>query len=103
MVILGLALVVVGVLAILAAVLETEISGDAVDYVVFDVTATGLFLIGLGAGLALMWGFAAMRFGAKRGLARRRENKRLTELSEKLDRVEAERRADGSDKDDVNL
>ena len=47
----------------------------------------------------MLWGFTIAKFGMKRGLQRRKESKQLTELSEKLDRVEAERREDSDEHD----
>ena len=59
-----------------------------------DLHGTTIFLIGVGAGVAVLWGFTLVKFGIKRGLQRRRESKQLSELSEKLEKVEAERRDD---------
>ena len=56
-----------------------------------------VFFIGLAAGVAVLWGFSIIRFGIKRSMQRRRERKQLTELSEKLERVEGERRDDDTD------
>src|SRR5688572_2069881 len=96
MVILGLLLVVVGALAILAGLLAIDGSAELLGS---EVHGTALFLIGVGAGVAVLWGFTIAKFGMKRGLQRRRESKQLTELSEKLDRVEAERREDADEHD----
>ena len=95
MVLIGLALVVVGALAVVAAVFGTDLNLGVIEFLGIDVSPMALFLIGLGSGLSIMWGLSVMKFGTKRGLARRRENKRLAELSDKLGKVEAERRSDG--------
>ena len=102
MVILGLVLIIVGALAVVIAVFGTDVSGGVIEFLGIDVSPMTLFLLGLGSGLAIMWGLSVTRFGTKRGLARRRENKRLSELSEKLDKVEADRRADGPDDKDLD-
>jgi predicted RND superfamily exporter protein len=95
MVLVGVALVVFGALAVVSAVFGTDINDGVIEFLGIDVSPMTLFLIGLGSGLSIMWGLSVMKFGTKRGLARRKENKRLSELSEKLGKVEAERRADG--------
>ena len=56
---------------------------------------TESFFVGVAAGAAILWGFSILKWGTKRSLAHRRERKELTELNQKLERVEAERRADG--------
>ena len=91
MVILGLLLVLVGVLAVIVALFEA--SGDVV---VFgnDLTAATVFLFGVGAGVAILFGISVIKFGTRRSLQRRRESKELSELSAKLEKVEAERRDD---------
>ena len=82
----------VGALAVVAAVLTAD--GTNVELLGLDVTALGLYLIGLGSGLAILWGFSISKWGTKRSLRQRRESKQLSELSEKLDRAEADRRGD---------
>jgi hypothetical protein len=94
MVLLGLILVLLAGLAIVAALFTAQVNGSNVEFLGVDVGPVALFLVGLGAGLAIWWGFWLFKSGSKRSLARRREQKRLNELSEKLDRVEADRRAD---------
>jgi hypothetical protein len=92
----GLVLMVVGALAVVAAVFTAD--GTSVELLGLDVTALGMYLIGLGSGLAILWGFTISKWGTKRNLRQRRESKQLSELSEKLDRAEAERRSDDDDK-----
>jgi Zn-dependent protease with chaperone function len=96
MLILGLLLVAAGVLLLLAAVFTAETTGvgAAVEIVGTEVGAVTLFLLGLGAGIAILWGLSLTKFGARRSLRQRREQQRLTKLSEQLDEVEAERRRD---------
>jgi hypothetical protein len=93
MLILGLLLILFGSLVVLAAVFDLETT--SVEMVGLDLNALTVFFLGVAAGLAILWGFGILKFGTRRSLQRRRESKKLTELSEKLDRVEAERRAEG--------
>lgn len=97
MLLLGLILIALGALVIVAAVFTVEIVGGDIELIGLEVSPLGLFLIGLAAGVAILWGFALFKWGTKRGLARRREQKQLSELSEKLDRADAERRHDIGD------
>lgn len=97
MLILGLVLVGAGAALIVAAVFTAEVSGGQLEVLGLEVGAVTLFLLGVAAGLAILWGFTIGKFGARRSMRQRRENNRLNELSEKLDRVEAERRGDADD------
>lgn len=94
MVILGLLLIGLGAIAILAAVL---VSNGSAELLGMDLSALTIFLSGVFAGAFLLWGFAILKYGTKRGLRHRKERKQLTELSEKLDRVEADRSSDTDD------
>ncbi len=94
MLLLGLILIALGALAIVAAVVTVELVGGDIELIGIELTPLGLFLIGVAAGAAVLWGFDIFKWGTKRGLARRREQKQLNELSEKLDRADAERRHD---------
>ena len=87
MLLLGLILIAVGGLAIVAAVFATDDDGK-LQYLGQDVSGLTLFLIGLGAGVAIWWGFSVFKWGTKRGWARRKEQKKMEDLSEKLGRVE---------------
>ncbi|MBZ5739107.1 hypothetical protein [Nocardioides mangrovi] len=87
--VLGLILIALGALAIIAAVGTVDGSTELLGVGIGDLT---LFLIGVGSGVALLLGFSLTKWGTKRSLRHRRESKRLGELSEKLDRQEAERR-----------
>ena len=97
MVILGLVLIALGGLAIVTAVFATEIDNGQLAYLSIDVSPLVLFLIGVASAVAILWGFSITKFGGKRSWARRREEKRLTELSEKLDTGDARRRMDVDD------
>lgn len=94
MVVLGLILLAAGVATILAGVLTAENAVGVVQVLGVDVGATALFLLGLASGVAVLLGLVLVRVGARRSLQARREHKKLEELSQKLDAVEAERRRD---------
>ena len=92
MVILGLVLIALGALAIVLGVFTSEVDGGEVQIVGQDLSPAALFLIGVAAAVAIWWGLWILKSGSKRSWARRKEQKRLEELSEKLNVVEAERR-----------
>ena len=92
MVVLGLILIGLGAVAILAALFTVE--GSNVELLGTDISAMALFFIGLGAGLAIVWGFGFTKWGTKRTLRQRRESKQLEELHEKLEKHEAAERRD---------
>jgi hypothetical protein len=91
MVILGLLLIALGGLTIVGAVLASD--GD-VSLLGFDMSALTIFLVGVVAGAFILWGFTILKYGTKRELRQRKERKKLNELSEKLDRAEADRRSE---------
>lgn len=97
MVILGLVLIVLGALAILAGIVLTDVEGGHVEFLGIEMSAAALFLIGVVAGLAVLWGFGILKYGTKRELKQRKESKRLNKLNEKLNKVEAERRAEDAE------
>ena len=97
MLILGVLLIVAGVAVILAAVFTAEVTGGQLEIIGIEIGAVVLFILGVASAAAIMWGFSIGKFGARRSLRQRRENNRLEELSQKLDRVEAERRKDPDD------
>jgi len=94
MVVLGLLLIAAGALGIVAAVFTAE---GTVELLGTDISALAIYLVGLGSGLAIWWGFSIGKFGTKRTLRQRRESKRLAELSEKLDKHEEDRADDVKD------
>ena len=94
MFILGLLLVVAGAAVIVAAVFTAEVTGGHIEIAGIEVGAVTLFILGVAATVAILWGFSIGKFGARRSMRQRREDNRLQELSEKLDRVEADRRRD---------
>jgi len=88
MLLLGLILIALGGLAVVAAVFTAELNDGKIEYLGQDLSALALFLVGLGAGVVILWGFSIFKWGTKRGWARRKEQKKMEELSQKLDRVE---------------
>src|SRR3954464_14827280 len=96
MVVLGLLLIAAGALGIVAGVFTAD---GTVELLGTDISALALFLVGLGSGIAIWWGFSIGKFGTKRTLRQRRESKQLNELSEKLEKREADRDEDSSDED----
>jgi len=99
MVLLGFVLIGAGALVIVSAVFTAEMNGTALEVVGLSVSPLGLFLLGVGAGLAILWGFGILKYGTKRTLRQRRESKKLEELSEKLEVADRERRRDNDDAD----
>ena len=94
MVVIALVLILLGALAIVFAFAFTD-AGTGGTYLGVDVNILSAFLIGVAAGAAIVWGLWILKWGTKRTLAHRRERKELSQLNAKLERVEAERRADG--------
>ncbi len=95
MVILGLLLIILGAIAILSAVFVSQGSAELLG---IDMSSLSIFLVGVAAGAAILWGYSILKWGTRRGLEHRRERKKLNELSTKLDQVEAERNT-GNDSD----
>ena len=94
MFVIGLLLMLFGALAVVGALFAS--SGTA-EYLGVDVSSLGIFLVGLGAGVAILWGWTISKFGVKRSLQHRRESKQLQELSDKLDKVDEDKRRDVDD------
>jgi len=94
MVILGLVLIALGALAIVCGVFASEIVGTKLQLLGQDVSPATLFLVGVAAAVAIWWGLWIFKSGSKRSWARRKEHKRLEELSDKLDSVDSNRRMD---------
>ena len=93
MVILGLVLILGGTVAILAAVFTASGSTQLVG---LDLKALTIYFVGVGSAVAIMWGWSLFTHGTKRSLKQRKERRHLAELSEKLERVESERRAEAA-------
>src|SRR5690348_6834680 len=102
MVVLGLLLMALGAVAVVGALFTAEGSTQLFG---LDISAMAMFFVGLGAGLAIVWGFGFSKWGTKRTLRQRRESKQLSELHEKLEKREkreAEERTDDRDRQDRN-
>jgi uncharacterized membrane protein len=105
MVLFGLVLVILGVLLALAGLFGTGYDYDSHNnfqstrFLGINVDPAALVVIGIIAGALVVIGLWIMKVGAQLGWKHRKEQKRLDELSEKLDRAEAERRARGEDED----
>jgi zinc transporter ZupT len=98
MVILGLVLLGVGAVVIVVGVLTSDAgTSGTVMLAGFDMNPTTLFLLGVAAGSTVLVGLLTLKMGAKHQLRLRREHRELTKLSEKLDRVEAENKAEEPD------
>ncbi len=97
MVFLGLLLILLGALVIVAVVFD--IDSIRVELLGAEISALALFLLGVASGVAILWGFGILKFGTKRSLRHRREQKELAELNAKLDRADAEERKDDGDRD----
>ncbi|MEO6511822.1 MAG: hypothetical protein ABIO16_12570 [Nocardioides sp.] len=98
MFVIGLLLMLAGALAIVAALFAS--SGTA-EFLGIDLSAVGIFLVGLAAGLAILWGWTISKFGVKRSLQHRRESKQLQQLSDKLDKVDEDKRRDVDDNNTI--
>jgi hypothetical protein len=92
MLILGVLLIAVGAAVIISAVFTAEVTGGQIEIIGIEVGAVTLFVLGVAAAVAILWGFSIGKFGARRSWRQRRENNKLEELSQKLDRVESDRR-----------
>ena len=90
MVVLGLALLLFGAIAVLAAVFVSE-PGTGGELLGFGVTTLQAFLVGLAAGAALLWGFTLLRWGTRRTLAHRQERKDLGRRNQQLLQEQAAR------------
>jgi hypothetical protein len=94
MLVLGLVLLVIGVLVLLAGIFTAGDAGNA-SLIGIHLGATAVFLLGVFAGVAILWGLSLSKFGGKRQLRQRKEQRRLQGLAAKLERIEDGRREDG--------
>lgn len=94
MLLLGLVVLVVGVIGLVLSFFGASIDYQhrSAELMNWDVAPGTLVLWGAGSTLLVVLGLWMMKAGAKQGWRRRKEQKRLSELSEKLDQVELERR-----------
>ena len=103
MVLLGLVVLVIGVIGLVLSFFGASIdyTHRSAEIMNWDVAPGTLVLWGAVSTLLSVLGLWMMKAGAKQGWKRRKEQKRLTELSEKLDEVELERRRNDRSDDDV--
>ena len=94
MFVVGLLLILFGALAILAAFFSSD---ETAVFLGWDLSALAIFLIGLAAGVAILWGYSFAKLGIKRTIQHRRESKQLQELSDKLDKVDEDKRREVDD------
>lgn len=94
MLLLGLLLIAIGVVLAIGGVFGSGVTLGQAEFMGIDVSPTALFLIGVAAGVLVLFGLSVTRFGARRELKQRKEQKKLDELSKKLDRAEEGRRRD---------
>ena len=85
MVILGLLLIIFGAIAVLSAVFVSEGSGELLG---IDMSTLAIFLVGVAAGAALLWGYSILKWGTKRSIEHRRERKKINKLSNRLEEVD---------------
>ena len=100
MVILGLILIALGALAIVCGLFTARIDDGNLQLLGQDISPVALFLIGVGSAVAIWWGLWIFKAGTKRSWARRKEHKRLEDLSQKLDDVDDRRRMDVEERKD---
>jgi hypothetical protein len=96
MVVFGLVLVALGAVVIVLGLFTSEVKFEdneaTVEIANVNLSTEGLFLAGVIAAALILVGLWAVKLGAKMTWKHRKEQKRLNELSEKLDKVELERR-----------
>lgn len=94
MVLLGLALIVLGAIAILAVVYSSD-PGQGGEILGFGVTTLESFVVGVATGAALLLGLSILKWGTRRSITHRRERKQLAERNAELERAQAEQRKGG--------
>jgi steroid 5-alpha reductase family enzyme len=96
MVVFGLVLIALGAVVIVLGLFTSEVKFEdneaTVEIANVNLSTEGLFLAGVIAAALILVGLWAVKLGAKMTWKHRKEQKRLNELSEKLDKVELERR-----------
>jgi hypothetical protein len=95
MLVFGLVLIVLGALVLLGGAFATGHDLDGATFLGLNVPTQVIFFLGAFAAGAILWGFSIAKFGTKRELRHRRDQRRLRELSQKLDDLETGHRNDG--------
>ncbi len=85
-------LIAAGLLAVAAALLSS--SGTA-TFLGADLAAATIFFLGVGAGLAVLWGYSITKLGARRSFRLRRENRQLREQNARNAAAQRDRAGDG--------
>lgn len=93
MAVVGFILLLLGASAIGAVVGVSKGSGEILGV---EYNTLTIFLMGVAAGLAVWWGLEILKFSIKRSMQHRKERKEMSNLSEKLSKVEAERQREAS-------
>ncbi|MDN5744325.1 MAG: hypothetical protein L0H31_04310 [Nocardioidaceae bacterium] len=96
MLVLGVILLALGLLGLVLSFFGADIDYKhrSTEILNWDVSPGTLVLWGAASTLLILGGVWLIKVGAKHDWKKRKENKRLGELSEKLDRAEMERRRD---------
>jgi len=106
MVVFGLVLVALGAVLVLLGLFTSEVKFEdnqaSVEIANVSLSTEGLFLAGVVAAALILVGLWAIKLGAKMSWKHRKEQKRLNELSEKLEKAEAGRRRDDDDEDQID-
>lgn len=89
---LGLVLLVIGVLVLLGGIFTAGDAGRA-SLVGVHLGATSVFLLGVFSAAAILLGLWCVKLGTKRSIRHARDQRRLHDLSRKLDKIEADRNA----------
>ena len=101
MVVFGLVLIVLGAVIVVLGLFTSEVKFEdneaTVEIANVNLSTEGLFLAGIIAAALILVGLWAVRLGAKMNWKQRKEQKRLNELSEKLDKAELDRRRQDDD------
>lgn len=104
MVIFGLILLIAGALGIVAGIFGTEAESTSsqgrtdvhTTFLGIEMSASTLFIVAVASTLLVIAGLWFLKVGARQGWRRRKEQKKYSELNEKLERAEAERRQEES-------
>ena len=99
MLILGVLLLLLGAAVILAGLFTAEVTDGNVEMLGVEVGAPALFLLGVGAAVAVLLGLWVLKYGVKSEWRQRREQKHYEELGEKLGDAGRNRRRDIDEND----
>ena len=101
MMVFGLVLIALGAVLVVLGLFTSEVKFEdnetTVEIANVNLSTEGLFLAGVVAAALILVGLWAVKLGARMSWRHRKEQKRLTELSEKLDRAELDRRREEAD------